>query len=177
MPSVRQPRRRGLKAVELILVVVLGLAALGILVTAIPRMRESANRLQCADHLKKIGEAVHLFQQNKGFLPASRIDRAYATWAVQIAPYLPLGSEPALQDWDLQKTDYAQPEKVRQFQVRLYYCPSRRRPPQNSIAGDVPQDGRPDREHYPGALGDYACSAGGGSVDPWDGDRANGAII
>src|SRR5262245_53563240 len=116
MRTVRPPRRRRLKAVEVLLVILLLLVDRRVLFSYIPRMRESSNRLHCADNLKKIGESIYRFHEAKGTLPASRIDAAYATWAVQIGPFLPLGQNNPFADWDLQKTYYAHPETVRQLQ-------------------------------------------------------------
>jgi hypothetical protein len=73
---------------------------------------------------------------------------------------------------------YLQTEVVREGQVPLFYCPGRNRGPQNSVAGDVPTDGKPSPKHYPGALGDYACVAGDGDPQrPWDGPHANGPFV
>src|SRR5262245_40971755 len=174
----RPLQRPGLKAIELIVVAVLLLVVLGVFFSWLPRGRESSKRLQCADYLKKIGEGIYHFHEIKGFLPASRIDAAYATWAVQIGPFLPLGQNNPFADWVLQKAYYDQPEALRQLQVHLFYCPSRRNPPQLSVAGEVPQDGKPNGGLFPGALGDYACSVGDGSPEAtWDTAQANGALI
>jgi hypothetical protein len=174
-------RRRGLTLLEVLVILFILLVVVGILVVAIPGWREKANRLQCANNLKEIGEAIYHFQGDvkHPFLPASRIGERHATWAVLILPFLPRAKgapEPAF-NWDLRKPYYDQPAEAREVQVKQYYCPSRRRPPQNSVSGDVPSDGVPDRQHHPGGLADYASSAGDGSPDhPWDTNKANGAL-
>jgi prepilin-type processing-associated H-X9-DG protein len=170
-----------LTRVEVGVVVVVALLGLGLLLVAINNGREQDRRLRCADNLKDIGRAVRLFHENKAhpFLPAARIADRYATWAVQVAPFLPQPEEehPLLR-WDLQVSYYDQPAEVRQAQVPLYYCPSRRLTPGVSVSGDVPADGRPSRDHYAGALGDYAAASGNGDpAHPWDGPDANGALI
>jgi prepilin-type processing-associated H-X9-DG protein len=174
-------RRSGLGRVEIGLLVVFALLGLGLVLVGINQGREQARRLRCAQNLESIGAAMIRFDDGKTrtFLPAARIADRYATWAVQIAPYLPLKEEEnSLKNWDLVLSYYAQPKEVRAAQVFLYYCPSRRQPSETSISGDVPSDGPPDQKQYPGALGDYACAAGTGDpAHPWDSARADGAII
>jgi hypothetical protein len=170
--------RAGLTMTELIVIVVILVVVLGILLTAIPRMRESAQRAQCANKLREIGMACRAFRDAKGFLPASRIAEGYATWAVQIAPYLNVGKDSPLLKWDMSKTYYLQPDDVRTAQIVLYFCPARRQPPQLSSSGDVPLSGKPEAREFPGALGDYAgCSGDGDPARPWQTAQADGAII
>jgi prepilin-type processing-associated H-X9-DG protein len=174
----RQQRpRRGLTILEVLLLLLLGFLVVGLVILGLQASRERSRRLQCAEHLQKIGSAIHLFR-DKGkppFLPASRIADGYATWAVQIAPYLELGDpEHPLLKWDLQQPYDQQLQHVREAQVPFYYCPARRTPPQISVSGDGPPGG----PHLPGALGDYASAAGNADpAHPWDGAEADGAII
>jgi prepilin-type processing-associated H-X9-DG protein len=172
--------RAGLTILEVLVLLVLALVAVGLLLVGLRVSRERSQRLSCAYNLKQIGEGVLVFQSARAnsFLPPSRIADRYATWTVEIAPYLPLKNhENPLKDWDLQKSYYSQPAAVRTAPLSLYFCPARHRPTLTSTSGDVPADGRPDREHYPGALGDYACAAGDGDpAHPWQ-TAANGAMV
>ena len=180
MPRVRVDgtARRGLTVTEVVVIVLILVVVIGIVLTAIPRLRESAHREQCANNFKQLGEAFRRFRDAEGGLPAARIADRYATWAVQIAPYANLAEKNGLRAWDLRKSYYLQAEEVRAAQVLLYYCPSRRLPPQLSVSGDVPDNGQPAAQHFPGALGDYACCSGDGSTaHPWTTAEANGAII
>src|SRR5262249_26052695 len=74
---------------------------------------------------------------------------------------------PLYAQWNLQagsyKSYYLQPVAVRQAQVPLFYCPSRRGPgglSVNDLSGDVPERGLPSTIPFPGALGDYGCCTG-----------------
>jgi prepilin-type processing-associated H-X9-DG protein len=100
---------------------------------------------------------------------------AYATWAVLLLPFLE--QDNLYGQWDLNSNYFSQLQSVRTTSVKVYYCPSRRAPPQNSVSGDN-LAGSPKLPNYPGALSDYACSAG--SFDPGaflDGGLADGAMI
>jgi hypothetical protein len=169
-------RRGGFNRIELIIAVLLGLVVVGLLATFIPRAREKANRLACANNLRQMGEAIRMFRDGTKppSLPASCLAPDYATWAVEIAPYLACQTG-VLPHWDLRLSYFEQPEEVRQAQVLVYYCPSRRAPPQNSDSGDVPAG---STTNVVGALGDYACAAGTGDPRrPWTSAKADGAII
>jgi hypothetical protein len=167
-------RRRGLSRIDVLVIVVIGVILLGILLTLLPRLREGSYEVQCKFNLQQIGGAIARFHDRQRFLPASRIDDGYATWAVQIGADLSVKGDNLLRAWDEQKPYAAQADAARQVQVPQYYCPARRRPDQLSTAGD---DG-PDGKLLPGALGDYACAAGNSlKPHPWDGPEANGTIL
>jgi hypothetical protein len=166
-------RRRGLGRIDLLVIVVIALVLVGILFSLLFQGREASDQVQCKFNLQQIGGAIIRFHEPR-FLPASRIDDGYATWAVQIAAYLSLKGDNPLRAWDEQKPYAEQTDDARQVQIPQYYCPARRRPDQLSSAGD---DG-PDGKLLPGALGDYACASGNGDPKrPWTGPEANGTII
>jgi hypothetical protein len=163
--------------VELLIVVLIGIVVIGLIASFIPRAREKANLAACANNLRQMGEAVHMFRDGKKppSLPASCIALNYATWAVEIVPYLDPRRTGALPNWDLARSYFDQPDEVRQAQVLMYYCPSRRNPPQSSSSGDVQGRGT---TNFSGALSDYACAAGTGDPrHPWNTSKADGAII
>jgi hypothetical protein len=167
-------RRRGLTKSELLVLVVIAFVLLGILFSLLPQAREGSDQVQCKFNLQQLGGAIVRFHDRKHFLPASRIDNGYATWAVQIGADLSVKGDNLLRAWDEQKPYAEQTEAARQVQVPQYYCPARRRPPQLSTAGDEGPDGK----LLPGALGDYACASGNGdAAHPWAGPEANGTLI
>ena len=150
--------------------------ALAIMLLA--RHRENAQQVQCRNNLRMIGKAFHEYHAasaaNEGarILPPSRMADGYATWAVLLAPYL-LKEHP-LQEWDPQRSYFAQKQPAREARLFLYFCPSRHRADTLSQAGDVDAADK----HFPGGLGDYACVAGDGSDGhDWIGPQANGALV
>ncbi len=164
-------RRPGITRLEMILVVLIFMASVGLLFTYLAQQRERTDQQHCADNLRHIGEAILGFHEEKKFLPAARIASGYATWAVQIAPHLDKDS--TLTEWDLAKSYREQAAEVRQAVSRFYVCPARPRPALLSTTGQAADD-----DPVPGALGDYACSSGDGDPSrPWTGLLANGALI
>jgi len=162
---------------DLVVLVLVGLTLLGIALSALLRSHEDSGRVQCAFHLKQLGDGIQRFSARTNGLPPARIAPGYATWAVLIAPDVYHTKDSPLKAWDVQQSYYAQPAAARQMQLPIAYCPARRYPPQNSTAGDVP-GGKEGGELYPGALGDYAAVAGDGNAKhPWDSEGANGPLI
>ena len=167
---MRLRSRGGFTLVELLVVIAIIGILVALLLPAIQAAREAARRAQCINHIKQIGIAIHLFHDSKKVLPPSRVDCDHSTWAAEIWPYIEEGSVSAR--YDPKNGYYAQPLEVIGYQVAIYYCPTRRGPPQLSVSGD-------DRQgvaHRPGALSDYAVCIGdghdytgdGGGMDhPW----------
>ena len=169
---MKPPKKRpAVTRLELLVLIVLVLVLLGVFVNFIGRHRDEANRVHCINNLRRIGAGVLGFHEERKFLPAARIAPGYATWAVQIAPFL--AKESALLEWDFKKDYAAQAAKVREAPLAVFFCPSRRRSAQLSIPGEGSEQDR-----VPGALGDYACASGDGDPQvPWTGAKANGALI
>ncbi|HEX4589322.1 MAG TPA: DUF1559 domain-containing protein, partial [Gemmataceae bacterium] len=75
----------------------------------------------------------------------------------------------------------AEGDFIRSTRVPIFFCPTRRTAstePVVSISGDTPDLPFPgSRPHYPGALGDYACSVGNDMDLDYFGAGGNGAMV
>ena len=163
-------RHKGFTLVELLVVIAVIGILIGLLLPAVQKAREAANRLSCANNLKQISLAMHHYHVDYGKLPprarlagpSDANNGAGATWAVLIMPYLE--QDNLYNQWSLSARYYDQNETARRASVRIYFCPTRRSAgsaPDSSTSGDqsILADGSL-ASNVPGGLGDYAVNLG-----------------
>jgi prepilin-type N-terminal cleavage/methylation domain-containing protein len=152
-------RQRAFTLIELLVVIAIIAVLVGLLMPAVQKVREAANRVSCANNLKQIGLAFLLHVGAHRCLPTggdgytvartwtNNVPATYRTqhwaWGYQILPYVEQSN----------LYNDSSDERVSGTPLKLYFCPTRRLPTALS--------GGPWAVHtYPRAMTDYAGNAG-----------------
>jgi len=175
MHRVRRDRGvHGFTLIELLVVIAIIGLLMALLLPAIQRVREAANRMRCSNNLKQIGIALHNYHNDYNSLPPGGVTEGCCcstpsgiTWTIAILPYME--QEALYRQYDQNAfNEAAVNAPVVQASVRPYYtCPS-----------DIETDRLDRPESGPGSgllyrRGSYRAVSGGSNGSGWFDDCCN----
>ena len=158
-----QPRK-GFTLIELLVVIAIIAVLIGLLIPAVQKVREAANRLACSNNLKQLGLALHSFHDTRKRFPPGYAQGPFPPditkpvthgWAPYILPFIEQKPLFDLYRWDVQLYDPLNQLAVAKH-VQVFQCPSTPEQDRVMTFGVFDWGGK-------GACGDYAPAL---SVDP-----------